>query len=510
VLDPRWLKRLAAVALLAPAVALLLLWIVAAFNLARVQTEAHALQRFYERRDSPGEVQRLVSRHDANWRNLFIGICSPQSCVDSVRISAYPEGVARFLYTHKLGWSAPSFWWFSQGILIKDSKLIDAEQGLTAANGRYTLRVVDKTKGEDQQLCIPRVAKLRRYLWDDNFVRWGFASLGVRTSVTSTTAGAFDFRKWCLLARCFDPRKIHPLAFEGWQREEAREQRSTPAYEQWPSAVARDAEMYASEADELAHAEKGEASAQWARGMTLIERGQEREGMLWLRKAAAQRHNSALVWLGLFYMRGQHVRQDRGETFRLFELAARQGSTTAMTNLAFLYLNGWGTPKSVQSAIHYYEQAAARSVEDDHHILGSTRAMSNLCQMDLDGERAGTPPDVTLRLCEESARYGDRNAQYRLAQLYENGRLVPKDLEKAFGWYRAAALLGNLEAADRLADFYRNGVVADQNNFQAYFWSRVADHSAPVASAGLDAAEIRAAESCIKGQHETNERWNEM
>ena len=39
----------------------------------------------------------------------------------------------------------------------------------------------------------------------------------------------------------------------------------------------------------------------------------------------------------------------------------------------------------------------------------------------------------------EAAEQGDSNAQYGLAQMYEEGRGVPKDLTEAIKWYRKAA-----------------------------------------------------------------------
>jgi uncharacterized protein len=67
------------------------------------------------------------------------------------------------------------------------------------------------------------------------------------------------------------------------------------------------------------------------------------------------------------------------------------------------------------------------------------------------------------QILEQSAKAGNPIAQLRLAMLYEAGDGVPRDLGKAFSWYRAAAQNGEPAAQYELGTYYEygKGVVAD-------------------------------------------------
>ena len=71
------------------------------------------------------------------------------------------------------------------------------------------------------------------------------------------------------------------------------------------------------------------------------------------------------------------------------------------------------------------------------------------------------------------ASYGDPDSQFFMGQVYEQGKLVPKNMDKAIDFYRRAATQGHLESCRKLAilfpdeaiDWYR--IAADLNDPQA-------------------------------------------
>ena len=56
---------------------------------------------------------------------------------------------------------------------------------------------------------------------------------------------------------------------------------------------------------------------------------------------------------------GLGVAQDYAEALRLFQLAAAQGHTLALFNVAYCYEEGQGVPKNKSEAIRWYRRAQA-------------------------------------------------------------------------------------------------------------------------------------------------------
>ena len=52
------------------------------------------------------------------------------------------------------------------------------------------------------------------------------------------------------------------------------------------------------------------------------------------------------------------------------------------------------------------------------------------------------------------AAYGNPDSQFFMAQVYEQGKVVPKDMEKAIDFYRMAANQGHLESCRKLAELF--------------------------------------------------------
>ena len=75
----------------------------------------------------------------------------------------------------------------------------------------------------------------------------------------------------------------------------------------------------------------------------------------------------------------------------------------------------------------------------------------------LKGDLSQQPEDPTdpywnLAWHGRLASYGDPDSQFFVAQIYEQGNLVPKDLSKAIDFYKQAAYQGHLESCRKLAE----------------------------------------------------------
>ncbi|OBT27928.1 hypothetical protein A9266_04485 [Vibrio tasmaniensis] len=64
----------------------------------------------------------------------------------------------------------------------------------------------------------------------------------------------------------------------------------------------------------------------------------------------------------------------------------------------------------------------------------------------------------------------DSTSQYRLAQSYELGTDVPKNIDDAFYWYSQSADSGNADAQFRLGEWYMVGTKVEQDNKLALEW----------------------------------------
>jgi TPR repeat protein len=72
----------------------------------------------------------------------------------------------------------------------------------------------------------------------------------------------------------------------------------------------------------------------------------------------------------------------------------------------------------------------------------------------------------------KKAELGNANAQFNLGLLYEFGKGVTKNNEKAVYWYRKAADQGYAEAQNAMGAFYVAGNVLKQDYKQAAYWFR--------------------------------------
>lgn len=144
-------------------------------------------------------------------------------------------------------------------------------------------------------------------------------------------------------------------------------------------------------------ADKGEARSQFSVGLIYhLGRGVKvdyKKAYTWYKKAALQDYAPAINNLGMMYLNGEYVAQNRAIAFKLFKKSSAKHAQ-AKDNMAKSYENGWGVKKSMKNAIRYYREAG-----DAGYILG----------------------------------------WIHLAELYENGRSVPKNLDEAVKWYIKAA-----------------------------------------------------------------------
>ncbi len=203
-----------------------------------------------------------------------------------------------------------------------------------------------------------------------------------------------------------------------------------------------------------------------------------------LQNAAHKGDGAACLQLAMAWMTGEGVpAQDTGKGRHWLELAAKNGKLEAKRFLGLIYLRGMDVVPDYQKALEYLADAAGKQ---DHEaawylasFLGGTR---NDCY---DAERAiswlkaaaegGIPraqchfayclqrgvlieqDDVAaVELFARAAGNGDPGAMLALAEYFETGFMLPKDLNRAGGLARLAAQ-GGWKVADEYAVSLGNG-----------------------------------------------------
>jgi TPR repeat protein len=131
------------------------------------------------------------------------------------------------------------------------------------------------------------------------------------------------------------------------------------------------------------------------------------------------------------------------EAFKLFHKAAEQGHIDAMYYLASMYEKEQGIEKDYKEAAKWYEKAA------EH---GHLKAKEYL---------------VTIY---ESAAIFFGDYGYKLAMMYEYGQGVSRNWEKAFKWYKSAALDRCADAQYKLGNLYEGGYRVKQDLKEAVKW----------------------------------------
>ena len=79
---------------------------------------------------------------------------------------------------------------------------------------------------------------------------------------------------------------------------------------------------------------------------------------------------------------------------------------------------------------------------------------------------------AALAVFEPLAEQGDRNAQFMMGVLHEDGVGIAKDMAKAIAWFRRAAEAGLASAQYNLAQYYENGTGVAADPSMAVGWYR--------------------------------------
>lgn len=176
----------------------------------------------------------------------------------------------------------------------------------------------------------------------------------------------------------------------------------------------------------------GDAQSQWALGVCYQEgiegaAQDDKQAVLWFRKAAEQGYAKAQYSLGMCYEDGKGVARDGSEAVQWYVKAAVQGHVDAQTWLGFIYLDGsLGQPQVPEAAAAWFEMAGEQ---------GDNIAQLCLGELYYEGKGVACDYKKAVSLLEAASKSENTRisgaACFYLSKCYRFGRGVPQDIAKA-------------------------------------------------------------------------------
>ncbi|MCH6566598.1 MAG: SEL1-like repeat protein [Proteobacteria bacterium] len=187
----------------------------------------------------------------------------------------------------------------------------------------------------------------------------------------------------------------------------------------------------------------------------------EKDGVMWYRKAAGLGHLTSQFNLGVMYAKGRGIEQNYVESLKWYKMAAEQGDLTAQATLGMMFAKGIGCEKNNEVALHWYQKAASK---------GDVKAQYNLGNMYSKGIGTDVDDLEAFHWYQKSAEQDHPNAQLNLAYMYGKGLGVKRDDVKSFEWYKKSAEHGHPNAQFNLGVIYAKGRGTDKDEKLSREW----------------------------------------
>lgn len=199
-------------------------------------------------------------------------------------------------------------------------------------------------------------------------------------------------------------------------------------------------------------------------------------------------NGDALFNLGILAEDGLGEPRSMSKAEALYTSAAQAGNFKAQYRLGMLYTTGVLLPQDIEKARLFLTLAARDGDKDALAVLQTLAQPAHARSPFEEAEWLGASGQhaEAAALYRQLADAGDRQAQTRLAWMFEVGRGVPRDLKEAAQRFEVAALAGEAEAQYALAVMMRTGKGRDRDLVTSAVWlQRAADQHHPAAMAAL-------------------------
>ena len=168
------------------------------------------------------------------------------------------------------------------------------------------------------------------------------------------------------------------------------------------------------------------------------------QALAWFQKSAAQDNLEGIVRVADCQFHGYGIKQDAKAAVETYLKAAEKGQPYAMFRLGQCYEAGTGIKQNLTSAYNWYLKAAS----------------AKYAQAEKEAKRIKEPGTVWDRAIKEN----NPEAQHRLACCYYFGDSgLPKNLKKAYEWFKKSSDQGFVKATHNLGFCYLNGYGTEKN-----------------------------------------------
>lgn len=198
--------------------------------------------------------------------------------------------------------------------------------------------------------------------------------------------------------------------------------------------------------------------------------------------------------------------EDYDRAFPLFVAASKHGHAEAGYRAGLCYEFGWGTRKDPQKAVQFYRQSASKNHPGAMSRLGKACLLGDM------GLGSRYREGLTwLKRASESADYQYNSAPYELGMLHETGfgDDIFQDESYAAQLFTQSADLGHVEANYRLGDAYEHGKLSCPRDpaLSVHFYTGAAQKSHPLAMMALCAWYMVGAEPVLEKDENEAYEW---
>ena len=179
----------------------------------------------------------------------------------------------------------------------------------------------------------------------------------------------------------------------------------------------------------------------------------------WMLRCADLGSANAQTILGQWLLDGHGVDRDPQQAFTWFLTAATQGHVLGMNMAGRCFENGWGTAVDNFVAANWYRQAAHKALD---------AGMYNYANMLAAGKGVTQNHPNALEWYRRAADLGHVKSMTKIGHYYEDGVVVPKDLDAAFFAFGEGARGGDFRGQFNFA-----GLLAERGQMgEALAWLR--------------------------------------